>query len=346
MNKILCPTDFSKTAANAVAFAAMVAHYLQVPLTLLHVVHLPLIDTTETALVADEALEDQKQHAIEKLFGICQQLTTQYGHGFCEYNYLVKEALLSDAVKNLCRHEQFDMVVIGTTGGGNSLEEILIGSNTQAVIAGVNCPVLAVPAKTPVKPFRHLVYASNYQPEDVDAIRALLQLAAIFKADVEVVHVSSEQSTSSDSKAAKFQENLRVNLPEANLRFQEIIHPDEVEGLKSFLSTTQADALVVLKKHKNFLRNIFSPSLSEQMTYQTKLPLLVYHAWKDWVILVFLILTRKKAWSGLIKIKKIKLFSRFFPGNPPGRNLRCNAGNATGFFCNNPGGNSRPGKMA
>ncbi|QNF33011.1 universal stress protein [Adhaeribacter swui] len=278
MNKILCPTDFSKTAANAVEVAAMVAHYLQVPLTLLHVVHLPLIGTTESALVADEALEDQKQNATEKLSRICQHLTARYGHGFCEYNYLVKEALLSDAVKDLCRHEHFDMVVVGTTGGGNSLEEILIGSNTQAVIEGVKCPVLAVPAKTPVEPFRHLVYASNYQPEDVEAIQRLLVFAAIFKAEVEIVHVSEEQSTSTDSKAAKFQENLRANFPNANLRFQEIVHPDEVEGLKGFLSTTQADALVILKKHKGFLSNIFSQSLSEQMTYQTKLPLLVYHA--------------------------------------------------------------------
>ncbi len=92
------------------------------------------------------------------------------------------------------------------------------------------------------------------------------------------MHLSNEQSTSSDSKAATFQANLRTNLPEANLRFQEIIHPDEVEGLKGFLSTTQADALVILKKHKSFLSNIFNQSLSEQMAYQTKLPLLVYHA--------------------------------------------------------------------
>ncbi len=92
MNKILCPTDFSKTATNAVEVAAMVAHYLQVPLTLLHVVHLPLIDTTETALVADEALEDQKQQAKEKLSRLCHHLSTQYGHGFCEYDFFGKRS--------------------------------------------------------------------------------------------------------------------------------------------------------------------------------------------------------------------------------------------------------------
>ncbi len=278
MKRILCPTDFSKVAANAVEVAAMVAHQLQVPLTLLHVVHLPLIDTTETALVATEVLEDQKQHAIEKLNRICQHLTEKYGLGFCEYNFVVKEALLSDAVKNMCRQESYDMVVVGTSGGGNTLEEILIGSNTQAVIEKVKCPVLAVPAKAAAVPFRHFVYASNYQPEDVEAIRQLLNLVAVFKAEVEIVHVSSQESADSHSKASKFRENLRAQLPNVTLHFQEIIHPDEVEGLKGFLTTTRADALVILKKHKGFLSNLFNQSLSEQMTYQTKLPLLVYHA--------------------------------------------------------------------
>ncbi|MDQ4141705.1 MAG: universal stress protein [Bacteroidota bacterium] len=278
MKKILCPTDFSKTATNAVEVAAMVAHYLQASVTLLHVIHLPLIDTTEAALDADDALEAQRQHAIEKLTHTCQYLTQKYGQGFCKYDFIVKEAMLADAVKNMCRTERFEMVVVGTTGGGNTLEEILIGSNTQAVIEGVKCPVLAVPAKTPVQPFRHIVYGSNYQPEDADAIRQLLQLAAIFKAEVEIVHVSQKESTDIQSKANKFREYLQAQLPGTNLRFQEVIHPDEVEGLKGFLTTTHADMLVILKKHKGFLSNLFNQSLSEQMTYQTKLPLLVYHA--------------------------------------------------------------------
>ncbi|QMU29478.1 universal stress protein [Adhaeribacter radiodurans] len=278
MKKILCPTDFSKTATNAVEVAAMVAHYLQASLTLLHVIHLPLIDTTEMALEANEVLENQKQHSLEKLTNMCQHLTQKHGQGFCEYDLIVKEALLADAVKNLCRTETFEMVVVGTTGGGNSLEEILIGSNTQAVIEGVKCPVLAVPAKTPVQPFRHLVFASNYQPEDAEAIQRLLKLAAIFNAEVNMVHVSQKEGTDSQSNANKYRENLQAQLPGIPLQFQEIIHPDEVEGLKGFLTTTQADLLVVLKKHKGFLSNLFSQSLSEQMTYQTKLPLLVYHA--------------------------------------------------------------------
>ncbi len=278
MNKILCPTDFSKTATNAVEFAALIAHHLRVPLTILHVVHLPLIDTTEVALAATEALDEQKQHARHKLENLCTYLTQKYGNDTGKYDFIVKEALLSDAVRQMCRHEGFDIVVIGTSGGGNSLEELLIGSNTQGVIQNVKCPVLAVPTKAVVAPFKHLVYGSNYQPEDADAIRYVLKFAALFNAEVEILHVSSKENAETQTKAQRFQENLRVQLPEFSLRFQEIVHPDEVEGLKGFLTTTHADAFVVLKKHKGFLSNLFDQSLSEQMTYQTKLPMLILHA--------------------------------------------------------------------
>jgi nucleotide-binding universal stress UspA family protein len=178
----------------------------------------------------------------------------------------------------MCRHEGIDMVVIGTSGGGNSLEELLIGSNTHAVIENVKCPVLAIPGKAVMAPFKHLVYGSNYQPEDAEAIRYVLKFAALFHAQVEVVHVSNKENADIQSKARHFQENLQAKLPEYSLRFQEIIHPDEVEGLKGFLTTTHADAFVVLKKHKGFLSNLFDQSLSEQMTYQTKLPMLILHA--------------------------------------------------------------------
>lgn len=278
MRKILCPTDFSKAAANAVEFAAFIAHHLQIPLTLLHVVHLPLIDTTETALVATEALEAQKQDATDKLNQICRYLSGKYTNYTCEYNTVVKEALLSDAVKQLCQTNGVDLVVVGTSGGGNSLEEILLGSNTKAVMESVSCPVLAIPIKAEVATFRHFVYASNYQEEDAAAIRHLLTFAATFKADVQIVHVSPKESDKEHSKAYQFRDYLQAQLPDAALDFHEIVHPDEVEGLKKFLSTTKADVLVLLKKHKSFWSNLFDQSLSEQMTYQTKLPLLVYHA--------------------------------------------------------------------
>lgn len=277
MKKILCPTDFSKAATKAVEFAVLIAERVGASLTLLHVVHLPLLGTTETALSANEVLGEKKRHASEKLHALVRHLSETHRERPVEINYLVQEALLVDAVEKLAKTEAFDLVVMGSTGGGNTLEEILIGSHTEGVIERVKCPVLTVPPNGVPAPFHRIVYASNYQQEDAQALRQLLAFAQLFSAEVEIVHVSDEASAQADSKVARFEQSLRTALPEHPLSIHQVVHPDEVVGMKGYLTRKNADLLVILKKRRGFFHHLFSQSFSEQLTYQSKLPMLIFH---------------------------------------------------------------------
>jgi len=277
MNKIICPTDFSKAATNAAEFATIIAQQAGASITLLHVVHLPMLDTTETAIVASEVLSDQRRQATDKLHGLSHHLSQKYPQGNVQINYLVKDSFLVDEIKHLTEKEGYDMVVLGSTGGGNTLEEILIGSNTAAVIDGVKCPVLTIPLKAQPTAFQHIVFASNYEKEDVDALRQVLKFARFFNAQLEIVHVSHDHSDSAHAKANQYREQLTQNLSNSALNFQEVIHKDEVEGMKGYLTEKNADLLAIMKKRRGFFHNLFSQSFSEQLTYQSKLPLLIIH---------------------------------------------------------------------
>ena len=277
MNKIICPTDFSKAATNAAEFATIIAQQSGASITLLHVVHLPMLDTTETAIVASEVLSDQRRQATDKLHGLSHHLSQKYPQGNVQINYLVKDSFLVDEIKHLTEKEGYDMVVLGSTGGGNTLEEILIGSNTAAVIDGVKCPVLTIPLKAQPTAFQHIVFASNYEKEDVDALRQVLKFARFFNAQLEIVHVSHDHSDSAHAKANQYREQLTQNLSDSALNFQEVIHKDEVEGMKGYLTEKNADLLAIMKKRRGFFHNLFSQSFSEQLTYQSKLPLLIIH---------------------------------------------------------------------
>jgi nucleotide-binding universal stress UspA family protein len=277
MKKILCPTDFSKAATHAADYAALIAERTGATLTLLHVVHLPLLGNAKTALSAGEVLGEQKRHASEKLHALVRHLSEKHRAGQLQVNYLVKESLLVDAVQHLVRAEAFDLVVIGSTGGGNTLEEILIGSHTEGVIEKVKCPVLTVPSQAVPAPFHRIVYASNYQQEDAAALREVLAFAALFKAEVEVVHVSSKDSGPDHTREARFIDSLRAAIPDHPLAVHQVVHPDEVVGMKDYLTKKNADLLVIMKKRHGFFHHLFSQSFSEQLTYQSKLPLLIIH---------------------------------------------------------------------
>ncbi|KAA3437156.1 universal stress protein [Rufibacter hautae] len=281
MKKILCPVDFSKTSNKAAEYAAQIAQRTGASLTLLHVIHLPMMDTTESALMASQVLDEQRRVAADKLHAMSlhlQNLSGQVGGPGYMSDSKVTEAFLADAVERMVQEEGYDFVVLGTTGGGNTLEEILIGSNTESVISQVKCPVLAIPANATYPDIHRIVYASDYQPEDFRALRQVLDLAAVFQAEVEVVHITSKGGANGDRNAQEFIQKLRDEFGGLNLQFTEVEHEKEDVGLKDYLSKTHSNMLAILKKRRSFFKNLFGMSLAEKLTYQAKLPLLVLHA--------------------------------------------------------------------
>ncbi|MDX5419015.1 MAG: universal stress protein [Hymenobacteraceae bacterium] len=278
MKKILCPTDFSKTAAKAVEYAALIARQAGGQLTLLHVVHLPIVDTSETALVASELLGEQLKDAEVRLNELCQRMEELHGanrDGGFTCDYILKEALLTDITEHLTKTSGYDLIVMGTTGGGNALEELLIGSNAEAVMEQVKCPVLSVPSTAEHPRINKIVYASDYAQDDIVTLRDVLDFASMFGASVDVVHVSKEGSGDDRTKADRFLNEMRSAFPGAPLHFQEVINKHRSEGLKKYYDESGADMIAILRREKGFLRELFSQSLAEKMTYQAEVPLLV-----------------------------------------------------------------------
>ncbi|HSI90798.1 MAG TPA: universal stress protein, partial [Adhaeribacter sp.] len=276
MRKILCPTDFSKTATRAMEYAAFMASHTGGHLTLLHVTHLPLAETAESAMVATEVIGEMNRDATDKLAAACRHLSEQFGTASgwtCDYE--VKTAFLADVVRNFVVHEGYDMVVVGSTGGGNSLEEILIGSNTLAIIETVYCPVLSIPMNAPLPRFQRIAYASDLQDADTIAIDQVLHLAELTGAEVEIVHIDKKEDTEAQEKAAAFGKKIEEVFAGRKVHFNEVLHPDEEVGLKDYLTKTNADLLVILKRHRNFFSNLFHSSLTEKLTYHSKFPMLV-----------------------------------------------------------------------
>lgn len=277
MKKILCPTDFSKTASKALAYATLIARQNGGHLTLLHVVHLPIVDTSETALVASELLGEQMRDAEERLVMLCQEMEERHGAnrgGGFTCDYILKEALLTDITEHLTKTSGYDLIVMGTTGGGNALEELLIGSNAEAVMEQVKCPVLSVPSTAEHPRIDKIVYASDYAAEDIDTLHEVLDFAAAFNATVDVVHVNKEGREGSDKKM-RFMQELQNAFPGAPIHFEEVTAKHRAEGIKAYYDTSSADLVAVLRREKGFLRELFSQSLAEKMTYQAEVPLLV-----------------------------------------------------------------------
>lgn len=283
MKKILCPTDFSKTASKAVEYATHIAKRAGAHLTLIHVVHLPIVDTSETALVASELLGEQMRDAGEKLKAQCMVIEEKYGAnrgGEFTCDYVLKEALLTDVTEHLTKREGYDLVVMGTTGCDNTVEEILIGSNTETVIEEVRCPVLSIPASAEWADITKIVYAVDYTSDHKDAMTEVVDFGSLFGANIDVVHVVKEASSESRAEGEKFWNSIKQAYPDVPMRFEEVVSRHRDEGLKDYFQKENGSILAILRREKGFLRQLFSQSLAEKMTYQAEVPLLVLQGHK------------------------------------------------------------------
>ncbi|WP_299754380.1 universal stress protein [uncultured Pontibacter sp.] len=280
MRKILCPTDFSDTSGKAVEYAVYIAQHAGAHLTLLHVVHLPIVDTSETALVANELLGEQMQDAANKLKSTVLQLEENFGanrDGGFTCDFLLKEALLTDVTESLSKQEGYDLIVMGTTGCDSTMEELLIGSNTEAVIEEVKCPLLSVPKEAATPKIEHIIYASDYSQEDIAAMSEVVEFGSCFGSKIDVVHVVKGRDKQDGEEAAAFRMELQGMFPNVPLTFQEITSKHRDEGLMQYYNQAGGDVMAIVRKEKGFLKSLFTQSLAERMTYQAKVPLLVLH---------------------------------------------------------------------
>jgi len=143
LRRILCATDFSNPAREAILLSLDLAQKAGCDVTLLHVIDaLPNADRHAEGSFPDigplrRALEED---ARPRLLAAIPEEAPSRGR--------VKGRLVvgrpCDKILEVAAEERADLVVLGTSGHG-SLGRMLFGSTTERVVREASCPVLTVP---------------------------------------------------------------------------------------------------------------------------------------------------------------------------------------------------------
>ncbi|MTI31212.1 universal stress protein [Xanthovirga aplysinae] len=274
MNKILCPVDLEPPSKNAVCYAAHLAQKTGATLFLLHVE--PEISTEG---VNDE-IEKQKLFDLrQKMADFCHQIQTNFEIN-CEY--IIKPSYFEETIITIANEQGFDLIVMGTEGISD-FEDFVFGTFTLKVVKHSKPPVLVVPAEwhnyTPEK----FIYASDYDEYDPIFIRKVVDLAIVLHAKVIYLHISKHGETFGDELFEVSSEEIKEELG-AKSEYVQFEHMyDEggtVKALKRYLQKFESGVVVVLKKERSVIGNLFHRSLTKKLTLAAKMPLLVFHRYR------------------------------------------------------------------
>jgi nucleotide-binding universal stress UspA family protein len=272
---LLVPTDFSLCADNAVQYALSLAEKTKAKVSFLHAYHVPMMtDMNGLVYPTGSMLDTLIEESEVKLKELVTRSQKKYPQ--LKLEALHQEGFLTDVVRETCESKKIDLIVIGTQGA-SGWEEIVLGSNAALVMESTSCPILVVPQKALYKDFQKILFASDFEFEDLEALTRLQQLAALFEAKLQVVHVSKDPASEEDM-LDWLQELSQERFSVKGITFKNIEENEStMHTLHDYLLTEGIDLVAMDSTNKSFFKKIFQGSMTEKMAYHTHIPFMAFH---------------------------------------------------------------------
>jgi nucleotide-binding universal stress UspA family protein len=148
------------------------------------------------------------------------------------------------------------------------------------IVLQVECPVWIIPKPSNYKAFKKIIYATDYNEEDVDTLKNLIELTHKYSPKIIALHVLKSSDFHARVMSSGFQEMIEDQTEYDDIAVKTM--KEESEGdigktVNHFSVKENADLLVILKENRGFFERIFKPSLTNRILSETELPVLVFH---------------------------------------------------------------------
>ena len=271
MKKILCPTDFSDTAHNAIAYAAKLAQATDCQLTLLNVQS--VFDVTPVELVRGKDLTFET--AYERLEAQSLEISKAFKIS-CYAQIEPAARKLSSVIRD--KAQEYDLIVMGSDGP-DDLYQFFNGSNTYNAIVKSKTPILVVPADHVYGEIKTMTYAFDYLRERSLPLSRLIPFMKAVKCTLTILQVMEEGfSEEAEDDLKELQFIIRnIHRDDITFTYETIRSSDVAQGINSYILRSQPDALALCSVHRNVIETLFHKSLIKKISAACSYPVFVFH---------------------------------------------------------------------
>ena len=277
MKTILYATDYSDNSVAAFKYAFQMSTQLDMRLVITHVFDNPQPSDTEGFIDPSLYLGESasKMHR-SKLEEFCE------AHLGGDWNttkiqlHAVENRSIVKGIISVAEEWHAQMIVVGMKGE-SALKELLMGSVAKHLIEKAPCPILAIPEDAQHMPIKTIVYATDFEEEDIFAIRKLAEMAEKLEAEIKIVHISTKEEYDGETQMEWFKEMLQSKVTYERMDFELLFSEDVFESLRLYLGKVNADLMVMLEREgQGFLRKWFHGNLVKKMESYGRVPLLSF----------------------------------------------------------------------
>lgn len=146
------------------------------------------------------------------------------------------------------------------------------------LIEHVKCPVLVIPDQATKFVAKNVMYATDYHPEDIEAISHLFTLLQKDEnVKFTVLHNQKDADFEQRVEWTGFKETIKEETGLKNVDFKLAGKDETLEAIEDFVKNNNPDLLVVLKEKKGFFKHLFHSSETKGVLTHFDKPVLVYH---------------------------------------------------------------------
>lgn len=273
--RVLLPTDFSKNAFNAMAYASKLFKNVECTFYLLHT-YTPAFYRTEYVLQSPGqfGLGDVFQTlAMEQIAAEKEKLMNAFPNPKHTWVTHTSFNILTDEVNEFSEKEHIDLIVMGTQGATGA-KEIFLGTHTVHVIKQAKIPVLAIPPEFEYEVPKEILFPTDYEVDyDENQLNVLIQIAKTHLSSIEVLHVSEGYELRDFQK--KNQQKLDSMLSKVAHLFHDWPNREIIQAVNEFQLKYKTQMLAMIRNKHSFIEKLFVEPIIKKISFHLTIPFLV-----------------------------------------------------------------------
>lgn len=277
MKTIICATDYSKNAVSAIKYAHEISSKIGAELLVIHIYELPLILGMEFDIFYDDLEKTTFQKHNKKLKNFCKKHLGKELEEMRVITYAFEGLSVSQGIISKASEYNAFMIVIGMKKE-SAMKEFFMGDISMDLIEKAPCPILAIPTDASTEKLKTIVYATDFEQEDIGAIYKVSKIANKYNANIKVVHISPSKEKDGNIKMEWFKEMVKQKVTYKNIKYEVLVSEEIFNMLRSYLFSNNTDLVAMLERKKSgFIRKLFHRDLVKEMESFGDIPLLSFN---------------------------------------------------------------------
>lgn len=180
-----------------------------------------------------------------------------------------------EEIINISETYEPDLIVMGTRGKGE--KDILTGKISSKVVQNAKCRILTVPREADYHGFDNMLYATDFDGEDVYDLQRLIDLLINYNPVIHCVHFNFDNDHGADEqKMDALKSHFREKTLGGRLIFKVIEDEDLLQGINNYVTENKIDIIAVVNHRKSFLKRLFTKDHTRELLFHSDLPLYIF----------------------------------------------------------------------